>query len=107
MVLNYLRTSLRNIVANRGYSVVSILGLAISMAICIPIVIWILHQLSYDEFHANSDRLALVVRDAHIGAQQDIHPKLPAPFAPALRENIPGVDAAVRICRGSGGLSTD
>jgi len=57
MFRNYFKIALRNIVKNRTTSFINILGLSVGMAAAILIFEWIQNELSYDQFHANTDNL--------------------------------------------------
>jgi len=53
MFLNYLKTSIRNLLRFKLFSLINISGLAISLACCFLIILWIDNELSYDRFHEN------------------------------------------------------
>jgi len=57
MFKNYLKISLRNIKRHKGYSFINIAGLAIGMAICILILLWVQDELNYDRFHENGENI--------------------------------------------------
>jgi len=57
MFKNYLKIALRNIKRHKAYSFINILGLAIGMACCLFITLWILDELSFDKFHVDSDQI--------------------------------------------------
>jgi predicted permease len=57
MFQNYLKISLRNIQRHKGYSIINIAGLAIGIACCILIMLWVQDELSYDRFHENASDL--------------------------------------------------
>jgi len=57
MFKNYLKIAIRNMKKHKGYSFINIVGLAIAMACCILIMAYIFHELSYDRFHENTDRI--------------------------------------------------
>jgi putative ABC transport system permease protein len=63
MLKNYLKITLRNILKYKGYSIINILGLAIGMAACILILIYVQDELSYDNFHKDADRIFRTVLD--------------------------------------------
>ncbi|HMH34164.1 MAG TPA: ABC transporter permease, partial [Puia sp.] len=54
---NYLKIAWRNILKSKGYSALNILGLAMGMAVALPIGLWVYNEYSYDRFLPNSDRL--------------------------------------------------
>jgi len=57
MIKNYLKIAFRNMKKHKSYSFINIIGLAIGMACCILIMAYIFHELSYDRFHKNADRI--------------------------------------------------
>ena len=57
MFANYLRTAWRNLVKHKVFSVINIAGLAVGMACCILIFLWVKDELGFDRFHPNHDRL--------------------------------------------------
>ena len=65
MIKNYLKVALRNIRRHKGFSFINIAGLAIGLACCLLITIWVLDELSYDKFHENAANLYRVEEDQH------------------------------------------
>lgn len=57
MINNYLKSSWRNLRRDKAYSAINISGLAVGLAICLVIVLFVRHELSYDTFHEKSDRI--------------------------------------------------
>ncbi len=57
MFKNYLKITLRNIKRHKAYSLINIFGLAIGMALCILILVYVQDELSYDNFHEKGDRI--------------------------------------------------
>jgi len=57
MLRNYLKIAFRNLWKQRIFSTINVLGLAVGMACCFLIVQYVQHERSYDQFHANLDRL--------------------------------------------------
>ncbi len=57
MFKNYVKIALRNLKRNKIYSFINISGLAIGIACCIMILLWVQDELSYDEFHENAENL--------------------------------------------------
>lgn len=57
MFFNYLKLTIRNIRKHKAYSVINIAGLAIGIACCLLITLWIQDELSYDRFHENAEFL--------------------------------------------------
>ncbi len=57
MLTNFLKIAMRNLLRNRGFSIINISGLAVGMASAILILLWVKHEFSYDAFHTKSDRI--------------------------------------------------
>ena len=61
MLKSYFRITLRNLWKYKGSSFINIAGLALGIACCLIIMFWVRQEMSFDRFHANSDRLYRVV----------------------------------------------
>jgi predicted permease len=57
MFRNYFKIALRNFLRHRGYTFINVAGLAIGIACCILILLWVQDELSFDRFHENADDL--------------------------------------------------
>jgi len=57
MIKNYLKVAFRNILWHKVYSLINIFGLAIGMALCLLILVFVQDELSYDGFHEKADRI--------------------------------------------------
>ena len=57
MIKNYLKVAFRNILRHKVYSLINIFGLAIGMALCLLILVYVQDELSYDGFHEKADRI--------------------------------------------------
>ena len=94
MLKNYLKVALRTIKRHPGYAFINIFGLAIGMACCLLIGLYVHQEWSYDRFHDNADRiyrvtLDLTMPDVPSGSQLGI---VSRPMAQALREDYPDVE---------------
>ena len=67
MITNYFKTAIRILFRQKNYSAINIGGLAIGMSVCILILTYVFHEISFDKFHDNSDRIYRVGVDAEIG----------------------------------------
>jgi putative ABC transport system permease protein len=97
MFKNYLKTCWRNIKRQKGYSIINIAGLALGMACAILIVFFIQHELSFDRFHENADRIFRVVTDVTLKQNQANVPAAQTAFGPTLAKDYPEVETAVRV----------
>jgi putative ABC transport system permease protein len=108
MLRSFLKTAIRNMVRNRIYSLINITGLAVGMASCLLIALYVYHELSFDLFHEKADQIYRVTFSRndfkgdreHGGATQ-------APLAAALKTEFPGITQAVRLRGGWGTIQTE
>ena len=62
MLSNYLKVALRNLLRHKGYSFINVFGLAIGMASCVLIMLYVQDELSYDRYHEKAERIYRVSR---------------------------------------------
>jgi len=91
MFRNYLITSIRNLIRQKEFSIINISGLAIGMAISILIFLWVKHELSYNKFNENADRLYRLVQTQYYSSGPLTTPCMPGPIAKDIREEIPEI----------------
>lgn len=94
---NYLKIAWRNILKRKGYSAINILGLAIGMAACIIIVLFITRETGFDTFHKNAERIYRVPVNAAVAGDHFEVAVNSAPCGPAMLEEIPGIETFCRV----------
>jgi putative ABC transport system permease protein len=104
MFKNYLKIAIRNIKRYKGYSSINIAGLAIGMTCCIFIFLYVNHELSYDRYHIDYQRVFRVAEDIQTKTANRIYAPISPPAAPALKENFPQVEYAGRLYKLEAGL---
>ena len=88
MLINNLRTAYRNLKRHKIYSFINVFGLAVSLAACWLIVLYITDELSFDRFNKKADRIVRVVQhESWDGGNMNIA-VTPAPLAPRLKHNF-------------------
>ncbi|WP_257666711.1 ABC transporter permease [Parapedobacter tibetensis] len=98
MLKNNLKIAWRSLVKHKLYSAIKIGGLAFSVAACILITLFILHETSYDRSYPDADQLYRAVMSA-VDDQGNLRKQtsFPAPFAKTMNANFPEIDEAGRI----------
>jgi len=91
LVFNYLKIALRRIRRHKGYSFINIAGLAIGMACCILMFLWVQDELSFDLFHKNEDNICRVITEFKTSAKLTHNARTPNPLGPTLVERFPEV----------------
>ncbi len=95
MFKNYVKIALRNLLKNKAYSFINIIGLAVGMACCLLILFYVYDELSYDRHHQNAERIYRVTADY---VQNGKHwACIGPPVGPALQTAIPEIAQVARI----------
>ena len=97
MFKNYLKIALRNIRRHKGYSFLNVVGLAIGMACCILIFLYVRGELSFDRCHENSDQIYRLVLERRAPEGSKLDTSTPPPLGPALLNDFPQIAHAVRF----------
>jgi len=94
---NYLKVAIRSMRRQKFYAFINIFGLTVGMATAMLILLYISDEVSYDKFHKDADRTYRLGIHGRL-AEQDFNMASSAtPMAAALVEEIPEIEAAVRI----------
>ncbi|MDZ7304890.1 MAG: ABC transporter permease [candidate division KSB1 bacterium] len=97
MFKNHLKIAARNLLKYKVYSFINIAGLAIGMACCLLILLYVQHELAYDHFHEKADRIYRILRHGRVQDSDYTIPVNPAPLAETLVREFPEVLAATRM----------
>jgi putative ABC transport system permease protein len=96
MLKNYLAITWRNIKRNKGFSFINITGLAVGMAACLLILLWVRDELSFNRFHKNIDNIYLAVGE-RVNHRGEFFNTTPVPLAEPLRNDYPEIAKVVRF----------
>ena len=91
MIRNYFRIAWRNLVRNKAFSFINILGLALGLACSLLMILWVQDEKSMDGFHANSDKLYQVYVRQSSGGKVDAGYLTQGPLAAELKKEVPEV----------------
>jgi putative ABC transport system permease protein len=97
MFRNYFTIAWRNLIRNRAFSIINILGLAIGMASATLILLWVQYVASIDQFHSKLDRLYEVFSNDKVDGTIRTLNSTPAIMAPELKNDFPEIEGASRI----------
>lgn len=100
MFKNYIKIAFRTVRKHRGYSLINVIGLSLGMAICILILLWVQHELSYDSFHKNRDFIYRIYQDYHHAGGISQFSNVPQPVGPEIEDTIPEVETVTRFLDG-------
>lgn len=102
MIANYLKVAIRNLMRNKTFSAINILGLAIGMACCMLILLYVQDELSYDQHHENADRIFRLADEVRVSGKSHRIAVTSFQMGPALVQDYPIVVDAVRFFRDIG-----
>ena len=97
MLRNFLLTTLRHIRRNRLNFIFKVAGLAFSILSLLIIILYVSHQLSFDKFHAQSDKIYRVNSMRSEETKLVPYGTVPPAIGPALKQNFPEVEAYARL----------
>ena len=97
MLRNYFIIAFRNLKKHRFYTLINVVGLAIGIASCLIILLYVNHDLSYDRHHAEANRIYRVNCEIKFGPNHLNMAVAPGPLAEALRTDFPEIEHAGRF----------
>jgi putative ABC transport system permease protein len=102
MLKNYFKIAFRNLSKNKGYSAINILGLAMGLATCLLITLYIVDELSFDRYNKDAARIYRVDSDIKFGGS-DLHLAVASdPMGATLKKDYPQVEEYTRIYSSAG-----
>jgi putative ABC transport system permease protein len=97
MIRNYLKTAMRIMLRQKGYSFINIAGLSLGIAATLLIILYVVDELSYDRFHTNATNIYRIGFKGRLQGNDFNMATSPAPVAEAVSREIPDVESVVRF----------
>lgn len=97
MILHYLKTAWRNLIRHRLYSAINIGGLSIGIGACLLILLFVVHEHSYDSFHRDADRIYSMYCKIKMGGDTVQFNGMNFNTAPLLQKTDPSVASTLRM----------
>ena len=97
MYRNYLKIAWRTLRKQRGLTFINVFGLALGLACCLLIMLYVADELSYDRFHEKADRIYRLNSDIKFGGNDMQMALTPDPLGPTLKQDYPQVEQFVRL----------
>ncbi len=91
MFISYLKIAVRNHLRNKSYTFINVLGLAIGMACCMMIMLWVSDELSYDRYHSNSNLIYRVISKVTTPDRISHQVAVPTPLSGILKDEYPEI----------------
>ncbi|HEY9164544.1 MAG TPA: FtsX-like permease family protein [Candidatus Kryptonia bacterium] len=96
MLKSYFKFAFRNLWRNKAYSFINIFGLSVGLASCFIILLYSVHELSYDRYNEKLDRINLLTMNFTFKSQGWTQPLVPFPTGPTLKTEYPEVKEFAR-----------
>ena len=96
MFKNYLKIAWRNLIRNKSFSVLNIVGLAMGLAVTTLIILWITYEITFDQFHTNIDRVYEVNNQYTVDGEIWTWNSTPKAMAKAIKKDYPEVAGVSR-----------
>jgi len=97
MFKNYLNTALRILQKYKGFSFINIVGLAIGIAVCLLIFLFVENELGFDSHFSDKEHIYRVVTHSHRPEKTEYDSGTPFPTAETLRNDFPDLKGVVQV----------
>ena len=97
MLKNFVKITIRNLSKNKIYTFINVGGLAISIAVCTLILLFVQSEVSYDDYHPNKENLYRIGLDRIYPDHVSLYAITPAAIAQQAYQDFPEVESFVRI----------
>lgn len=105
MLKNYLKIAIRQLLRNKGYSIINILGLAVGLACCLLILLYVQDELNYDGFHEKADRIYRVALERKYPGRVSNYAFIPQSYAGTFQSELPEIENTTRLFSFPGSLT--
>ena len=92
MLRNYLKIAFRSLAKQKIYTTINVLGLAVSIAACLLITLYVRHELSYDRFFPDADRIYKLALERKYPNHVTFYAAIPHSWAPTIQHDFPEVE---------------
>jgi putative ABC transport system permease protein len=97
MFRNYFNIAWRNLLKNKLYSFINIGGLAVGLSVCMLILLYVAHEMSFDRFHKNAGRIFYPVMSLKPGDKDISIDRMSFETGPILKNSDPGLESYLRV----------
>lgn len=97
MFKNYLLIATRTLSKNLGYTSINVIGLAIGLACCLLVTLYVRFETSYEDFQTNKDSIYRYIPGSEREGEVSMQVNLPAGFAPLTANNFKEVEMYTRF----------
>ena len=102
MIKNYFKIAWRNLLKNKGFTAINIIGLSLGIGCFIMISMFVIDELSYDRYHEKADRIYRINSDIIFGGAEMSMAVSADPMGETLKSDYPEVEDYVRFYASQG-----
>lgn len=101
MLQNYFKIGMRHVFKHKAFSFINVFGLAIALSVCMLVIVMLVHQKSFDQFHEKKERIYRILSDR----ENSKRPSATTPYAvaPLLKNHYPAIEEVTSLTLGVGG----
>lgn len=92
MFRNHLKIAWRNLLRQKRYSLINISGLAVGLAVCMTIMLYVAHEHSYDRFQPGADRLVTIRVERNMNGMKNINPRMSFATGAMVKQMVPTIE---------------
>jgi putative ABC transport system permease protein len=96
MFKNYLKTAIRSLKKNIGFTAINVLGLSVGLATCLLIVFYVVDELSYDKYNTNADRIYRISDEVRLNGREASYAPSGEPYMEVMK-SFPEVEKFTRM----------
>jgi len=97
MLKSYLIVTIRNFIRQKWYSIINLLGLTAGLTASMLIIIFIMHEMSYDRFHKNHENIYRAITNFNMGGKEQTFALSQTPLGPEIQRRYPEFISYSRI----------
>lgn len=97
MLTNYLKITLRNLLKNKLFTSLNLLGLALGIAVALLLLVFVNDELSFDRYHTKAERIYRALAKVEYDEGTETWATVPNSVGPVMKNEIPGIEAQMRM----------
>lgn len=97
MLSNFIRVAFRNLVKQRIYSIINVIGLAVSITACLLLTLYVRFETSFDSDFPDADRIYKVVLERKYPDRTTFFAVIPQSYAAAMKKDFPEVENTLQL----------
>jgi putative ABC transport system permease protein len=93
----YFKVALRSLIKQKTYTIINIVGLTVSISVCLYIALYVNHELSFDKFNPKADRIYKMVLERKYPNHSTFYSRVPSSFADVALKDFPEIRNTLRF----------